>query len=41
MYKWYAIKRILKGVAMYALLMFTFSALFNTVSETTLKGQIE
>lgn len=41
MYKWYAIKRILKGLAMYAVLMFTFSALFNTVSETTLQGQIE
>jgi peptide/nickel transport system permease protein len=41
MYKWYALKRILKGVVMYALLIFTFSMLFNTVAETTLKGQIE
>lgn len=41
MYKWYAIKRILKGIAMYALLMFTFSLLFNKVTDTTLKGQIE
>ncbi len=41
MYKWYALKRILKGVVMYALLIFTFSLLFNTVAENTLKGQIE
>jgi peptide/nickel transport system permease protein len=41
MYKWYALKRILKGILMYVLLMFTFSMLFNKVAETTLKGQIE
>jgi peptide/nickel transport system permease protein len=41
MYKWYALKRILRGVVMYVILMFVFSALFNTVSETTQRSQIE
>jgi peptide/nickel transport system permease protein len=40
MYKWYALKRILRGVVMYVILMFVFSALFNTVSETTQRAQI-
>jgi peptide/nickel transport system permease protein len=40
MYKWYALKRILRGVVMYVILMFVFSALFNTVSEATQRSQI-
>ncbi|MEI6388758.1 MAG: ABC transporter permease [Spirochaetota bacterium] len=41
MYKWFAIKRILKGVVIYAITIFLLSALFNTVSETTQRSQIE
>lgn len=40
MYKWYALKRILRGVFMFALLMFLFSFLFNQVNEQTQKTQI-
>ncbi|PKL23570.1 MAG: ABC transporter permease [Spirochaetae bacterium HGW-Spirochaetae-3] len=40
MYKWYALKRILRGVFMYALLMFLFSLLFNQVNEQTQRSQI-
>jgi peptide/nickel transport system permease protein len=40
MYKWYALKRILRGVFMFALLMFLFSLLFNQVNEQTQKSQI-
>jgi peptide/nickel transport system permease protein len=41
MYKWFAAKRILKGVVIYAIIIFMLSALFNTVSETTQRSQIE
>ena len=41
MYKWFATKRILKGLFMYALLIFIMSALFNSVVETTMRAQIE
>jgi len=40
MYKWYALKRILRGVVMYALLILLFSVLFNSVNETTQRTQI-
>ena len=40
MYKWYALKRILRGVFMYALLMLLFSLLFNQVNEQTQRSQI-
>ena len=40
MYKWFALKRILRGVVMFTLLMFVFSALFNTVSEKTQRAGI-
>lgn len=41
MYKWYAIKRILKGIVIYSLLIFTFSLLFNKVADETQRSQIE
>lgn len=41
MYKWYAIKRILKGLVIYSLLIFTFSLLFNKVADETQRSQIE
>jgi peptide/nickel transport system permease protein len=41
MYKWFAAKRIVKGVVIYAIIIFILSALFNTVSETTMRSQIE
>lgn len=41
MYKWYALKRIIRGVFMYALLMFIFSLLFNQVNEQTQRTQID
>ena len=40
MYKWYALKRILRGVVMYALLILLFSVLFNSVNEATQRTQI-
>lgn len=40
MYKWYALKRILRGMFMFALLMFMFSLLFNQVNERTQRTQI-
>lgn len=41
MYKWFAVKRISKGIVMYALLILIFSVLFNSVNETTMRSQIE
>ena len=41
MYWKYALKRVLYGLLMYAILVFVFSALFNTVMEQTLRAQIE
>jgi peptide/nickel transport system permease protein len=40
MYKWYALKRILRGMIMFVLLMFLFSLLFNKVNERTQRTQI-
>ncbi|WP_157153175.1 ABC transporter permease [Brachyspira murdochii] len=41
MFTYFVIKRILKGIIMFIILMFMSSAIFNTVSEKTLKSQIE
>ena len=41
MYWKYALKRVIYGFLMYAILIFIFSALFNTVMERTLRAQIE
>lgn len=41
MFVYFALKRILKGMIMYVILIFMLSALFNTVSEKTLLSQIE
>ncbi len=41
MYKWYALKRILRGMFMFALLMLLFSILFNQVNEQTQRSQID
>ena len=41
MFTYFVIKRILKGIIMFIILMFMSSAIFNTVSEKTLKAQIE
>ncbi|WP_295160775.1 ABC transporter permease [uncultured Brachyspira sp.] len=41
MFTYFVIKRILKGIVMFIILMFMSSAIFNTVSEKTLKSQIE
>lgn len=40
MYKWYALKRILRGVLIYSLLIFMFSILFNQINETTTRSQL-
>ena len=40
MYKWYALKRILRGIIIYALLIFIFSLLFNQINETTTRSQL-
>ncbi len=41
MYKWFVLKRILRGVLIYATVMIALSFLFNTVREKTLYSQIE
>jgi peptide/nickel transport system permease protein len=41
MFKWYALRRILRGLFMYALLIFLFSLLFNQVNEQTQRSQID
>lgn len=41
MFLYFAIKRILKGIVIYIILMFVVSVLFNTVGEKTLIYQIE
>ena len=40
MYKWYALKRVLRGVVIYVILIFLFSLLFNKVSEETTTNMI-
>jgi len=41
MYWKYCIKRIVYGFAIFVILIFIFSALFNTTMESTLRSQIE
>jgi peptide/nickel transport system permease protein len=41
MYRNYVLKRLFFGLLMYVVMVFTFSALFNSVAETTLRSQIE
>lgn len=41
MYKWFALKRIGRGILVYAILIFVMSALFNTVNEKTMRSQID
>lgn len=41
MYYKYVLKRIAAGFVMYAILMFTYAAIFNTVMDKTLKAQID
>ncbi|HOV93311.1 MAG TPA: ABC transporter permease [Spirochaetales bacterium] len=41
MYKWFAFKRILKGIFTYAIIIFVLSALFNTVTDKTVRAEIE
>ena len=41
MYSRYLIKRSIYGLLMYAVMIFTYSALFNKVAEETLRAQIE
>ncbi|MEL3911769.1 ABC transporter permease [Treponema pedis] len=40
MYKWYALKRILRGIIIYSILIFLFSFLFNQVNEKVQRSQI-
>ncbi|UTC65958.1 MULTISPECIES: ABC transporter permease [unclassified Treponema] len=40
MYKWYALKRILRGVIIYSILIFIFSFLFNQINEKVQRSQI-
>lgn len=40
MYKWYALKRILRGIVVYAILIFLFSFLFNEMTEKVQRSQI-
>lgn len=40
MYKWYAIKRILRGIVVYAILIFIFSFLFNEMTDKVQRSQI-
>ncbi|MCE1206723.1 MAG: ABC transporter permease, partial [Spirochaetia bacterium] len=41
MYKWFALKRVLKGIFTYIIIIFILSALFNTVNEQTMRANIE
>lgn len=41
MYRRYILKRIFFGVLMYVVMIFTYSALFNTVTDQTMRSQIE
>lgn len=41
MYRNYVLKRLFFGVVMYVVMVFTFSLIFNSVAETTLRSQIE
>jgi ABC-type dipeptide/oligopeptide/nickel transport systems, permease components len=41
MYRKYLVKRIIYGILMYIVMIFTYSALFNRVAEETVRAQIE
>jgi len=41
MYKWFALKRVLKGIVTYVIIIFIMSVLFNTVNEQTMRSNIE
>jgi len=41
MYKWFALKRVLKGIITYVIIIFIMSVLFNTVNEQTMRSNIE
>ncbi len=41
MYKWFALKRVLKGIFTYVIIIFIMSVLFNTVNEQTMRSNIE
>lgn len=41
MYKWFAVKRVLKGIFTYVIIIFIMSVLFNTVNEQTMRASIE
>jgi len=41
MYKWFALKRVLKGIVTYVIIIFILSVLFNTVNEQTMRSNIE
>ncbi len=41
MYKWFALKRVLKGIITYVIIIFIMSVLFNTVNEQTMRSSIE
>jgi len=41
MYKWFAVKRVLKGIFTYVIIIFIMSVLFNTVNEQTMRSSIE
>jgi peptide/nickel transport system permease protein len=41
MYKWFALKRILKGLATYVIIIFILSALFNAVNDRTMAAALD
>ena len=41
MYRKYLVKRVIYGILMYVVMIFTYSALFNRVAEETVRAQIE
>ncbi len=41
MYKWFALKRVLKGIVTYVIIIFIMSVLFNAVNEQTMRSNIE
>ncbi|MCX7024988.1 MAG: ABC transporter permease [Spirochaetes bacterium] len=41
MYKWYAVKRIVNGLVVFAIILFLMSILFNAVNEETMRSSIK
>lgn len=41
MYKWFALKRVLKGIFTYMIIILVLSTLFNAVNEQTMRASIE